>query len=209
MRRRIFHQNSHIAIFRAERKAGLFLYKFMRFAGYDIEKQNFTKPVAFAQCRLCQTGLSSRSSSDNSWSCHCGQRHGDWELDSPRFPDGIRIQGDPTVSIFFCRFVPCCGHRNSSPFFRRQVMINAHADAVMILGEPFAADGPFNFFTQDTTRRIHDLVPVMLRHRLTPPPEETYSLHRKMSGTFLLCAKLGANIRCKPLFDNVWKTKSH
>lgn len=91
------------------------------------------------------------------------------------------------------------------PLFVVQVMINAHADAVMILGEPFASNEPFNFQAQDTTRRIKELVPVMLRHRLSPPPEETYSLHRKMSGSFLLCAKLGASISCKPLFDAVWE----
>lgn len=57
-------------------------------------------------------------------------------------------------------------------------MIQAHLDAVMILGEPFSQDGDFDFQTQDTTRRIHRLIPLILEHRLTPPPDETYSLHR-------------------------------
>ncbi|EDO39580.1 predicted protein, partial [Nematostella vectensis] len=88
--------------------------------------------------------------------------------------------------------------------YESKVMVKAHVDAVMILGEPFKQSKPFNFGTQDTTRRIMDLIPIMLRHRLTPPPEEVYSLHRKLSGSFLLCAKLGAVMECKTLFDEVW-----
>lgn len=84
-------------------------------------------------------------------------------------------------------------------------MTTAHIDAVMILGEAFAEDREFDFTTQTTASRIHNLVPVMLKHRLTPPPEETYSLHRKMAGCFLLCTKLGARTICKPLFDEVWQ----
>jgi len=45
----------------------------------------------------------------------------------------------------------------------------------------------------------------MIRERLTPPPEETYSLHRKLSGAFLLCARLGSRVRCRELFENSMK----
>ena len=83
-------------------------------------------------------------------------------------------------------------------------MEEAHVDAVMILGEAFASKEPFDFKQQNMTHRIHDLVPIMLKHRLTPPPDETYSLHRKMSGIFLLCTKLGAVVDCSKLFNVVY-----
>ncbi|XP_053577757.1 atypical kinase COQ8B, mitochondrial isoform X2 [Bombina bombina] len=89
--------------------------------------------------------------------------------------------------------------------FETKLLEEAHVDAVMILGEPFASEKPFNFGTQDTTRRIHDLIPVMLKHRLTPPPEESYSLHRKMAGAFLVYARLRAVMSCKEVFDEIYR----
>lgn len=89
--------------------------------------------------------------------------------------------------------------------YETQVMEEAHVDAVMILGEAFACKKPFDFKLQNMTQRIHQLVPIMLKHRLTPPPDETYSLHRKMSGIFLLCTKLGAVVDCSKLFNEVYE----
>lgn len=80
-------------------------------------------------------------------------------------------------------------------------------DAVMLLAEVFQKSSePFDFASQDTTRRIQLLVPTMIKHRLCPPPEEIYSLHRKLSGVFLLLAKLGVKIECKSMFDKVYET---
>jgi len=89
--------------------------------------------------------------------------------------------------------------------YESQVMEDAHVDAVMILGEVFSIDGEFDFGKQQTTRKIASLVPVMVAHRLCPPPEEIYSLHRKISGVFLLCYKLNAKFACRPMFDEIVK----
>ncbi|KAJ3000848.1 Atypical kinase coq8a, mitochondrial [Globomyces sp. JEL0801] len=68
---------------------------------------------------------------------------------------------------------------------------------------PFSVSGiPFDF-SQSTkmSEAVRNDIPVMLRERLKPPPEETYSLHRKLSGCFLLCGKLEAKIRCRDIFN--------
>ncbi|KAH0841133.1 hypothetical protein AYO21_06622 [Fonsecaea monophora] len=87
--------------------------------------------------------------------------------------------------------------------YESKAMLNAHIDSVMTLAEPFMDFSPdvYDFKDQTITDRVRALIPVMLRERLAPPPEETYSLHRKLSGAFLLCARLGSRVRCKDLFE--------
>ncbi|KAI8061542.1 ABC1 family-domain-containing protein [Gilbertella persicaria] len=86
--------------------------------------------------------------------------------------------------------------------YETEVMRNAHIDSVMVLGEPFKASAPdnFDFQSQTITQRVRETIPVMLRHRLTPPPDETYGLHKKLSGAFLLCTKLGSKFDTKAVW---------
>lgn len=85
-----------------------------------------------------------------------------------------------------------------------QAMLNAHVSSVLALAEPFMETAPeiYDFRDQTITDRVRGFIPVMMRERLAPPPEETYSLHRKLSGAFLLCARLGSRVRCREMFRN-------
>uniref|UniRef100_F1KZ88 Ubiquinone biosynthesis protein coq-8 n=1 Tax=Ascaris suum TaxID=6253 RepID=F1KZ88_ASCSU len=88
--------------------------------------------------------------------------------------------------------------------YESKIMEDAHCDSILILGETLASSGPYDFSKQNVTKRIHKLLPVMLEHRLKSPPEEVYSLHRKLSGSYLLAAKLKATVSCGQLFERIY-----
>ncbi|KAJ8583266.1 hypothetical protein M405DRAFT_854392 [Rhizopogon salebrosus TDB-379] len=62
----------------------------------------------------------------------------------------------------------------------RPLSLRLHSLIAFELGTPWA----------DIAARIRDNIPVMLKHRFTPPPRETYSLNRKLSGASLLASRL-------------------
>ena len=88
-------------------------------------------------------------------------------------------------------------------------MVDAHVKSRTLLATPFKSTTPmpFSFGPKtawaDITAEIRAQIPVMLQHRLTPPPKETYSLNRKLSGAFLLAARLEATIDTKKIWDSV------
>jgi len=89
------------------------------------------------------------------------------------------------------------------------IMKDAHVESLQLLATPFREDTPqpFTFGPGSAwagiTADIRDRIPIMLHHRLTPPPRETYSLNRKLSGAFLLASRLRATVDCKRLWDGV------
>lgn len=85
------------------------------------------------------------------------------------------------------------------------VMLDAHVQAGFIVGLPFSKPGPYDFRSTNITQSISHLGATMLKHRLTPPPDEAYSLHRKLSGAFLACIKIGAVVPCRELLLDMYK----
>ncbi|KAL0061105.1 hypothetical protein AAF712_012099 [Marasmius tenuissimus] len=90
-----------------------------------------------------------------------------------------------------------------------ELMLDAHVKSMTLLATPFkgSTKQPYAFGPgtewEDITRRIREQIPVMLQHRLTPPPKETYSLNRKLSGAFLLASRLRAVVDTKAIWDSV------
>ncbi|KAL0047600.1 hypothetical protein WJX82_007565 [Trebouxia sp. C0006] len=112
----------------------------------------------------------------------------------------------------YLRMVLACADKNRDEVILRstklkfltgdesKVMLDAHCDAGYLVGQPFATEGLYDFATHSAlSRKIAALGGVMLKHRLTAPPEEAYSLHRKLSGAFLACIKLGSQVPCRDI----------
>lgn len=86
-------------------------------------------------------------------------------------------------------------------------MLTAHVDSILTLIEPFTEKAPkvYDFEGQTITDRVRANIGLMLRERMAPPPEETYSLHRKLSGAFLLLARLKSKVQTRDMFADAVK----
>lgn len=79
-------------------------------------------------------------------------------------------------------------------------MFEAHVRSIYAVGEPLRHPGIYDFGNQKITNKIYEQLPALLKYRKSPPPPETYSLHRKLSGAYLLCMKLKAKVPANDLY---------
>lgn len=82
-------------------------------------------------------------------------------------------------------------------------MMRAHMAAGNVVGEPFRSHEPFDFHKSELTKRLAQHTETFMQGRLTPPPQEAYSLHRKLAGAFLMCIKLRAVVPCRDVLEQV------
>ncbi len=67
--------------------------------------------------------------------------------------------------------------------------------------EPLRTRGPYDFAASDLGIRLKERSLEAYRSRSLPrPPTGTLFLHRKLAGTFLLCARIGATVDCHALY---------
>lgn len=112
----------------------------------------------------------------------------------------------------YLRMVEACANKNRDQLVASSIKLGfltgdessalteLHVKAGYIVGEPFAHEGVFKFAQARLAERISEMGKDMVTERLTAPPKEAYTLHRKLSGSFLTCTKLEAEVDCRSLW---------
>ncbi|CAD51273.1 ABC1 family [Plasmodium falciparum NF54] len=85
-----------------------------------------------------------------------------------------------------------------------QEMKTSHIKSVILVGEPFKTD-IYDFGHRDIAKQIYNLLPKIIYNRLVPPRSEIYTLHRKLSGCYLICMKLKAKVRAAQIFNSIYQ----
>jgi aarF domain-containing kinase len=84
-------------------------------------------------------------------------------------------------------------------------MVNAHIEAGLEVGRPFQRNAPFDFRASKIAQQMSKHGDTFLNERLTPPPMEIYSLHRRLSGAYMTCIKMGAVFPCRDLLEQAYR----
>jgi aarF domain-containing kinase len=81
-------------------------------------------------------------------------------------------------------------------------MISNAVDIIRLVCEPLAHRGAYDFAASGLFVRARNLsIKVLMGEGLRSPPPETMFLHRKLLGTFLICARFRASINVHALIE--------
>jgi predicted unusual protein kinase regulating ubiquinone biosynthesis (AarF/ABC1/UbiB family) len=79
--------------------------------------------------------------------------------------------------------------------------LDIYVELLRLLTEPLRAEQPYDFRNSDLARRARETsLEALAHHRLPNPPSETLFLHRKLGGSFLLAAHIGAVVDTRALY---------
>jgi predicted unusual protein kinase regulating ubiquinone biosynthesis (AarF/ABC1/UbiB family) len=82
----------------------------------------------------------------------------------------------------------------------------AFAHLSLRVAEPLAKPGVYDFGAAHRAREVRELgVDAYTKRGLRAPPTELIFLHRKLAGTYLLLAHVGARVDCRALFEEFAK----
>lgn len=83
-----------------------------------------------------------------------------------------------------------------------EAMIRGAVEIIQLVCEPITHRGAYDFADSGLIGRARDLgLDVAFRRGLRSPPPETMFLHRKLVGTFLVCARLRARVNAHALIE--------
>ena len=76
-------------------------------------------------------------------------------------------------------------------------------DLFVLMCEPLRCEGEYDFAGSDLAQRAQDAgMELTFRHGfLRPPPARTIFLHRKLGGSFFLCARIRARVNARALIE--------
>jgi predicted unusual protein kinase regulating ubiquinone biosynthesis (AarF/ABC1/UbiB family) len=83
--------------------------------------------------------------------------------------------------------------------------ISVFVDLFLVGCEPIRRHGPYDFAASQVPSRVRDVAFELAFGKgfFRPPPPDTVFLHRKLAGTFLLCARLGARVDVRSLLVTI------
>lgn len=82
-----------------------------------------------------------------------------------------------------------------------EALKEAHLNTAIMFGEIFRCN-EYNFGKENLSERLSNEVEKTVEHRRHPPPDEIYSINRKLTGIIALCSKFNVSINCRKIYSD-------
>lgn len=82
-----------------------------------------------------------------------------------------------------------------------EALKEAHLNTAIMFGEIFRCN-EYNFGEAILSERLSNEVEKIVEHQRNPPPDEIYSINRKLTGIIALCSKFKVSINCAKIYND-------